>query len=143
MGKKMNSCEKTLPSKKKTHPIEVAHKKQIDFSISEKKYLEFFGFLKELHLTPIEEKTQKSELSSSLSFITNALMNFFNHAKVYTPRQLECSTICLANLFNAISDKLDELVFSREFIEASKTYRFFYTGTSVDRPVLNKKFFSK
>ena len=43
-------------------------------------------------------------------------MNFFNHAKGYSARQLQCSTICLANLFNAISDKLDQLTFSREFL---------------------------
>ena len=116
MGKKIVLGPKAYPSKEQTQAIEIGHKKPSEFSISESKYLEFFGFLKELHLTPIEEKAQKSHLSSSLSFITSSLMNFFNHAKGYTSRQLECSTICLANLFNAISDKLDELTFSREFI---------------------------
>jgi hypothetical protein len=43
-------------------------------------------------------------------------MNFFNYAKTYTPRQLECSTICLANLFNVIGNILARLTFEREFV---------------------------
>lgn len=43
-------------------------------------------------------------------------MNFFNHEKVYSTRQLECSTICLANLLNVIGNKVTKLVFSKEFV---------------------------
>jgi hypothetical protein len=43
-------------------------------------------------------------------------MNFFNFEKSYTARQLECSTICLANLLNVIGSEVNQLTFSREFI---------------------------
>ena len=42
-------------------------------------------------------------------------MNFFNFEKTYTPRQLECSTICLANLFNVIGNDIGQLTFEKEF----------------------------
>lgn len=40
-------------------------------------------------------------------------MNFFNFEKVYTNRQLEYSTICLANLFNVIGNNVASLTFER------------------------------
>lgn len=43
-------------------------------------------------------------------------MNFFNFEKVYSSRQLECSTICLANLLNVIGNKVTSLTFSKEFV---------------------------
>lgn len=56
---------------------------------------------------------QKAHLESSLTIITSTLMDFFNYAKVFSVRQLECSTICLANLFNVIGSNLCSLTFER------------------------------
>ena len=138
MGKKVVRSKKASPPKIVPQPIELGPQKSPDFSISEKKYLEFFGFLKEVHLSPGQESTQKDESSCSLDFISNTLMNFFNHARNYTMRQLECSTICLANLFNAINSNLGVLTFSREFV--LKLRRF---GSdlveSTDRPGYQQK----
>jgi len=43
-------------------------------------------------------------------------MNFFNYEKGYSTKQLECSIICLANLFNVIGNSIAKLRFENEFV---------------------------
>lgn len=47
-------------------------------------------------------------------------MNFFNYAKSYSSRQLECSIICLANLMSVIGNNLAQLTFSKQFVNKLK-----------------------
>ena len=43
-------------------------------------------------------------------------MNFFNYERAYSTKQLECSIICLANLFNVIGNNITKLRFENEFV---------------------------
>ena len=51
MGKKMALRHKASSCQLEPQQMELEHKKGTDFSLTEKKYVEFFDFLKELHLT--------------------------------------------------------------------------------------------
>lgn len=63
-----------------------------------------------------QERPSDPERESSLAMITGSLMNFFNYEKVYSTKQLECSTICLANLLNVIGNNISQLTFQKEFV---------------------------
>lgn len=57
-------------------------------------------------------------------------MNFLNYEKTYSSKQLECSIICLANLFNVIEKSIPKLHFQPEFV--FKVRRFLSSLASGD-----------
>lgn len=65
------------------------------------------------------------------------MMNFFNYEKTYSTKQLECSIICLANLFSVIGNSIAKLPFENEFV--SKIRKFLSDLTEDDQPSSQQK----